>query len=730
MMLSFLEVDDVQAKAAVQGLLQSARIRGDGSKISLILLARLLDQLHCRGESGATIQKRAKWCDVIVHARDVVMSRLCQDFLSFGTQKESEPSPLHQLAHSCASQSTKISEVIYKVSKCFLETKFPLMVTETIARLISHYHCLEKQLLSFNSLEGNGWFDGHGRRTSMLKVEAKVVEVFSVPFTSSHIEEGFIITRAFKYATEDIQNISWQVSCIHNLHGEFKHKTDTDDSGDGIQEPSHPTPCHDFRVVLWSIMLEENEDGPKAVIEPKEGASFYEDQNSQPDIVLLGSLLSKHAILKKGMDKLKELGVKVILSSVYFPDWAVSCCRSYGICLVDMIDDEEWQCLQVLLNIQPLNSIDEIYDAVMNTKSSTGKMLDGMHGGVSLPSQIGIVPKVESYIVGNANFIRLVLKDIFQLVLCGPTITMCKQYSGACRQLFRYIENWLEASFHLATISKKSEMKDCIEQDKIIREKDPGRKDIQNVKSEQKVEETSETQFPRINQVVADCSDTSNHIFPVPSSSFHNMNISETDEVTTRSVYMVPSSGYQELFICYLLQHYIDNGNIGVENREANAMSGLAAKTYHLGRTSEDDGTHGVQEIFCKANCDNKAEGEKRNLDDCKSVLSMLDLEACTILLKTVEEIPKLLHEKASKTSLGKYLNYHKQHMKKFNELVNGKISVMEAMDGFPGCQSPFSFFEMLEMVLTMAVMLLRVDSVLKTHETIKDLKSKRRNMY
>ncbi|KAK3869032.1 hypothetical protein Pcinc_025628 [Petrolisthes cinctipes] len=190
--------------------------------------------------------------------------------------------------------------------------------------------------------------------------------------------------------------------------------------------------------ILWSIELEpkkEEEDGQtKDIIETRSGETLVE------------SLVSSRNCLQRCLIQLASLKTQVILSCLCFPDWGMSMCIKYGISLIDGIDREEWTLLEDRLKLQPVVSEEDV-----------------------LPRSVGTLEKIEPLRIGTCDYIRLGgSQGGHQMVLCGPTVTQCRQFSSAYVQLFKYLSVWIADCldfYHNNSVGPESETTDCEEEE-------------------------------------------------------------------------------------------------------------------------------------------------------------------------------------------------------------------------------------------------------------------------
>lgn len=255
-------------------------------------------------------------------------------------------------------------DILQRASENFFQTKFSKLVVKSLSQLLATYlfcQCSSSREL-INLL--------HDLTTN---AHIAIVEVYKMPLFKSHVISGFVLTRNFRYLHQDMkfENVS---------------------------------------SVLWSINLEEE----------KENGICTSVIETDCDQTLIESIFIQKNLLDSCFATLKSFGVSVILSSTFFPDWAVSQCCKYGFSLIDMIENEEWHFLIKKFNITPLFNEGDIHMRFVKP-----------------------LEKIEPVVVGTSHFVRLHGLDVHQILLCGPTPSQCKQFSIAYSKVFRYFNSWV-----------------------------------------------------------------------------------------------------------------------------------------------------------------------------------------------------------------------------------------------------------------------------------------------
>lgn len=163
--------------------------------------------------------------------------------------------------------------------------------------------------------------------------------------------------------------------------------------------------------ILWSILLEHKRE---------HGSQVRDVIETRCGEMLVESIVSSRNCLERCLNLLVSLRTKLILSSICFPDWGAAMCVKYGISLIDGIDSEEWKLLDVRLKLQPVVREEDI-----------------------TPQAIGTLERIEPLHIGTCDYVKLTNHGGHQMILCGPTVTQCRQFSKAYVQLFKYLSAWV-----------------------------------------------------------------------------------------------------------------------------------------------------------------------------------------------------------------------------------------------------------------------------------------------
>lgn len=369
-LLSRLELCDPLLSVVVRGVLDHTQVLGDGCKVTIFLLHRLLSSLDTHvPHSNASMQgiRRQRLIQIVQQIRKQVLGVVQRDVIKYGAQVY----PLNSFE--------VFSHVLHTSAEDFFITKFSKLIAKNLAKLFSTYvSCVcnsSKELVKL-------------MKVLAIKAHTAVVEVYHMPLMMSYVLNGFVVSRDFRY-----------------LHRGMKFESVT--------------------FVWWSMSLEEEqEEGvPRPILE----TSLQE--------MLVGGILMKRNAVERTLASLSSLGTKLIFSSLYFPDWAVSLCAKYGISLVDSVDGEERDYISGNLGVCP----------VMEERD------------VCLDS-LSCLERIEPLHQGTCRFIQLNGLGAHQILLCGPTPAQCRQFSASFLQLFKYLSSWVADS---VDFSQSNDIEEC-----------------------------------------------------------------------------------------------------------------------------------------------------------------------------------------------------------------------------------------------------------------------------
>ena len=291
-LLSHLEVCDPLVSVVVRGVLKHTSVLGDGCKVTLFLLHRLLTSLdtHVPEHSGSRQGiRRQRLLQIVQQIRSHVLGVVQRDVIKYGAQVY----PLNSFE--------VVSHLLHTSAQDFFKTKFSKIIARNLAKLFSTYiSCVCSSSRELVKLI----------RDLAIKTHTAVVEIYHMPLMMSYVLDGFVITRNFRYLHEGMK--------LNNVS-----------------------------LTWWSINLEEEEEEekgglPKAIVE----TSLRE--------TLVGGILMKRNSVERSLAHLASLGTELVFSSLYFPDWAVSLCVKYGVSLVDSVDEDERDFLTEILNVFPM----------------------------------------------------------------------------------------------------------------------------------------------------------------------------------------------------------------------------------------------------------------------------------------------------------------------------------------------------------------------------------------
>ncbi|XP_068221123.1 T-complex protein 1 subunit zeta-like [Palaemon carinicauda] len=353
-LLSSLAIGDPLLTMVTKGILDQSKVRGDGSKRTLLLLRSLLRSLEYHVSLRNSVSqsvRRQRMLQIITFLKKYMLSVIQRQVFENGVQAY----PLHNFEI--------LGKILSYSAESFFSTKFSKLISKTLAGLFKLY--LTCQCSSSDDvvrLLGD----------KMINPQTAIVEIYNAPLLKSSVTPGFVLTRDFKHLDQSM-------------------------------------PFENLSCILWSIELEDVKEGPSNI------TVEVADSESMIDCVMM-----RNVFLTKCLSLLKSMRVCLIFSSVYFPDWAVLQCRKFGFSVIDMIDAEEWNFIVTKLRVSPVGCINDI-----------------------CPDCIRSISKIEPIILGNSHFIRLFLTNVHQIILYGPTVSQCKQFSSAFCKLFRYMHHWI-----------------------------------------------------------------------------------------------------------------------------------------------------------------------------------------------------------------------------------------------------------------------------------------------
>ncbi|CAL4197849.1 unnamed protein product [Meganyctiphanes norvegica] len=353
--LSTLEICDPIVKITIDALFAQRSTIGDGTKVSFILLRKLLESLDFHiPVSSCETSRRQQIIKVLHEIQGNVLPTLMKKCMQYGTVKQS----FYEIGN--------LKNILTEGCEGFFTCKFPKLISKSLSKLVINF-------LFYSCISGNDFLK---RILNLYDSQISIFEVYKISLLKSSISEGYILTRDFKY---------------------FNINMNTDD----------------VKTVFWTLDIEHKNGN---------GDSFYKLELCEE--MILKSVSYKQNCFQKYASYLKSNGITCILSSVYFPDWAVSECRSQGISLVDMIDKVEWDFLVTHFKCSSIHSYLDLLD------ETTYIMIE----------------RVAPIVLGTGRFAKLSGIGCHQIVLCGSTVTQCKQFSAACHNALKYIKNWVEDS--------------------------------------------------------------------------------------------------------------------------------------------------------------------------------------------------------------------------------------------------------------------------------------------
>ncbi|KAG0711112.1 Bardet-Biedl syndrome 10 [Chionoecetes opilio] len=186
-LLSQLEVCDPLVSMVVRGVLQHTRVLGDGCKVTLLMLRRLLTSLDAHvPENSGTMQgcRRRRLIQIVQQIRNHVLGVLQRDVIKYGAQVY----PL--------SSFEVFSHLLHISAEDFFITKFSKLLARDLAKLFSTYiSCVCSSSRELVKLI----------RDLAIKPHQAVVEIYHMPLMMSYVLQGFVITKNFRYLHKDMQ---------------------------------------------------------------------------------------------------------------------------------------------------------------------------------------------------------------------------------------------------------------------------------------------------------------------------------------------------------------------------------------------------------------------------------------------------------------------------------------------------------------------------------------------
>ncbi|XP_050689130.1 Bardet-Biedl syndrome 10 protein homolog isoform X2 [Eriocheir sinensis] len=354
-LLSRLELCDPLLSVVVRGVLDHTQVLGDGCKVTLFLLHRLLSSLDTHVPHSASRTqgiRRQRLIQIVQQIRNQVLGVVQRDVIKYGAQVY----PLNSFE--------VFSHVLHTAAEDFFITKFSKLIAKNLAKLFSTYvSCVCSSSRELVKL----------MKGLAIKTHTAVVEVYHMPLMMSYVLNGFVVSRDFRH-----------------LHRGMK--------------------LDNVTFAWWSMSMEE---------EHEEGAPRPILQTCLQE-VLVGGILMKRNAVEQTLASLSSLGTKLIFSSLYFPDWAVSLCTKYGLSLVDSVDGEERDFILGSLGVCPIMEESDV-----------------------CPNSLSTLERIEPLQQGTCRFIQLSGLGVHQILLCGPTPGQCRQFSASFLQLFKYLSSWV-----------------------------------------------------------------------------------------------------------------------------------------------------------------------------------------------------------------------------------------------------------------------------------------------
>ncbi|KAK7071362.1 hypothetical protein SK128_001397, partial [Halocaridina rubra] len=292
-LLSSLSVCDPILDMVSRGIVDQSKQYGDGSKRAVLLLSCILRSLDKHLSSYCQVPQsvRQKMLQVLHDIKENIIPAILRLAFETGIQNY----PLHNFE--------ALGDILGKSAENFFVTKFSKLIATTLSKLFTSF--IASQCNSSRDLVK--LLDEISRNPV-----AAIVEVYNTPLLKSHVAQGFVITRNFKFLNETM-------------------------SLDNVP------------FIFWSLVLEENEEGySKPVIETRDHD------------ILMSSIMYYNNLLTRCLTMLKTYSTCIIFSSVYFPDWAVLLCKKNGFSVIDMIDVDEWNFLTSKFPVNPITIVNDV----------------------------------------------------------------------------------------------------------------------------------------------------------------------------------------------------------------------------------------------------------------------------------------------------------------------------------------------------------------------------------
>lgn len=289
-LLSRLELCDPLLSVVVRGVLDHTKVLGDGCKVTLFLLCRLLSSLDAHvphGTTGTRGIRRQRLIQIVQEIRSQVLGVVQRDVIKYGAHVY----PLNSFE--------AFTQVLHVSAENFFITKFSKLIAKNLAKLFSTYvSCVSSSSRELVKL----------MKRLAIKAHIAVVEVYHMPLMMSCVLKGLVVTRDFRY-----------------LHRGMK--------------------LDNVTFAWWAMSLEE-EQQEEGTLRPIIETNLQE--------VLIRSVMIKRNAVNRTLASLSSIGAKLIFSSLCFPDWAVSLCAKHGLSLVDAVDGEERDFIWERLGLCPI----------------------------------------------------------------------------------------------------------------------------------------------------------------------------------------------------------------------------------------------------------------------------------------------------------------------------------------------------------------------------------------
>ena len=357
--MSLLQIDEPVMNLVIKQVIKTCKANGDGAKSCVILLAAVLRSMDNYFDQR-TLGRNVYAVDAVSRAHMV----RCIDNIKSKLLPEVQQRLLERNAFIISIKDPNFSRTLEILIYSFMLSKTSSLIARSLTNILCQYICKSvKSSVEIPDL------------VSFLRYnyEDVVFQVYKTPLAKSEVSLGLILTRDVKHL------VSAQVS-------------------------------NECKIVLWSIALSESTENIHEL------PLLHTNNEHQ----FMQSLLYKNILLDECLKLLSIQGIDVILSSVYFPEWAVATCKSFSVTLVDSIPEDEFQLICSKCAVLPVTCKQEL-----------------------TPSCPYFTTKLHQIVIGTGKYAKLDI-DHKQLIICGVTPTQCDQVSKIVLKTVAYLDNWFQ----------------------------------------------------------------------------------------------------------------------------------------------------------------------------------------------------------------------------------------------------------------------------------------------